>query len=126
MGWPYPHSYPGGRGRRQPIIGPDGPTAGAARTAGPRRLFPHSPAGRYSAAIMVVPGWSRSVLAARTAAGKASGWVSHQFITRNRRVAVSLALVTVFISVAAVHLSEAWVSPGLLILPVLAGGLLLW
>src|SRR5207244_1545491 len=84
------------------------------------------PAGRYSAAIMVVPGWSRSVLAARSAASKASGWVSHQFITRNRRVAVGLALVTVFISVAAVHLSEAWFSPGLLILPVLAGGLLLW
>jgi stage II sporulation SpoE-like protein len=75
---------------------------------------------------MVVPGWSRSVLAARSAASKASGWLSHQFITRNRRVAVGLALVTVFISVAAVHLSEAWFSPGLLILPVLAGGLLLW
>ena len=75
---------------------------------------------------MVVPGWSRSVLAARSAASKASGWVSHQFITRNRRVAVGLALVTVFISVAAVHLSESWFSPGLLILPVLAGGLLLW
>ena len=71
---------------------------------------------------MVVPGWSRSVLAARSAASKASGWVSHQFITRNRRVAVGLALVTVFISVAAVHLSESWFSPGLLILPVLAGG----
>ena len=75
---------------------------------------------------MVVPGWSRSVLAARSAASKTSGWVSHQFITRNRRVAVGLALVTVFISVAAVHLSEAWFSPGLLSLPVLAGGLLLW
>jgi hypothetical protein len=66
------------------------------------------------------------VLAARSAASKARGWLSHQFITRNRRVAVGLALVTVFISVAAVHLSEAWFSPGLLILPVLAGGLLLW
>ena len=75
---------------------------------------------------MVVPGWSRSVLAARSAASKASGWLSHQFITRNRRVAVGLALVTVFISVAAVQISEAWFSPGLLILPVLAGGLLLW
>jgi hypothetical protein len=73
---------------------------------------------------MVVPGWSRSVLAARSAASKASGWVSHQFITRNRRVAVGLALVTVFISVAAVHLSESWFSPGLLILfAVIAAGL---
>ena len=74
---------------------------------------------------MVVPGWSRSVLAARAAAGRASGFLRHQLITRNRRVAVGLALVTVFISVAAVHLSEAWFSPGLLILPVLAGGRLL-
>jgi Stage II sporulation protein E (SpoIIE) len=75
---------------------------------------------------MVVPGWSRSVLAARKAASRSSGWIRHQFITRNRRVAVGLALVTAFISVAAVHVSEAWFSPGLLILPVLAGGLLLW
>src|SRR5215469_18534737 len=126
MGWPCPHSYPGGRGRRQPIIGPDGPTAGAAGTAGPRRLFPHSPAGRYSAAIMVVPGWSRSVLAARTAAGKASGFLRHQLITRNRRVAMALAMITVVISVGAVQISEEWFSPGVLILPVLAGGLLLW
>src|SRR6266516_3852223 len=34
--------------------------------------------------------------------------------------------VPVVISVAAVHVSQAWFSPGLLILPVLAGGLLLW
>jgi Stage II sporulation protein E (SpoIIE) len=82
--------------------------------------------GRYSSAIMVVPGWSRSVLAARVAASKTSGWVRHQFITRNRRVAVGLALATVVISVGAVYVSEAWFSPGLLILPVLGGGLLLW
>ena len=75
---------------------------------------------------MFVPGWSRSVLAARVAAGRTSGWVRAQFITRNRRLAVTLALATVFISVAAVHVSQAWFSPGLLILPVLAGGLLLW
>jgi hypothetical protein len=75
---------------------------------------------------MFVPGWSRSVLAARNAASKTSGWMRHQFITRNRRVAVGLALVTAVISVAAVYVSQAWFSPGLLILPVLAGGLLLW
>ena len=75
---------------------------------------------------MFVPGWSRSVLAARVAAGKTSGWVRRQFITRNRRLAVTLAVATVVISVAAVHVSQAWFSPGLLILPVLAGGLLLW
>ena len=75
---------------------------------------------------MVVPGWSRSVLAARTAAGKASGFLRHQLITRNRRVAVALAVITVVISVGAVQISEEWFSPGVLILPVLAGGLLLW
>ena len=75
---------------------------------------------------MVVSGWSRSVLAARAAASKAGHLIRHQLITRNRRVAVGLAVVTVVISVAAVHVSQAWFSPGLLILPVLAGGLLLW
>ena len=63
---------------------------------------------------------------ARRAAGRLSGFVRRQLITRNRRLALALALATVVISVAAVHLSESWFSPGLLILPVLAGGLLLW
>lgn len=49
-----------------------------------------------------------------------------QLITRNRRLALGLALATAVISVAAVHVSVEWFSPGLLILPVLAGGLLLW
>jgi len=75
---------------------------------------------------MVVPGWSRSVHAARAAAGKGSGFLRHQLITRNRRVGVALAVVTVVISVGAVQISEQWFSPGVLILPVLAGGLLLW
>jgi hypothetical protein len=75
---------------------------------------------------MVVPGWSRSVLAARVAASKTSGLVRRQLITRNRRLALGLTLVTAVISVAAVHVSVQWFSPGLLILPVLAGGLLLW
>ncbi len=75
---------------------------------------------------MVVPGWSRSVLAARVAAGRTGALVRRQLITRNRRVALGLALATAIISVAAVHVSVEWFSPGLLILPVLAGGLLLW
>jgi hypothetical protein len=49
-----------------------------------------------------------------------------QFITRNRRLAFALSLVTVAIAVAAVHVSEWWFSPGVMILPILAGGLLLW
>ncbi|WP_300607132.1 PP2C family protein-serine/threonine phosphatase [Trebonia sp.] len=60
----------------------------------------------------------------------AGGWLSdqarQQFITRNRRVAFGLTLVTVVIAVAAVHVSVWWFSPGVMILPILCGGLLLW
>jgi hypothetical protein len=52
--------------------------------------------------------------------------VRQQFITRNRRVAFGLALATAAIAVAAVHLSAWWFSPGVMILPILCGGLLLW
>ena len=41
-------------------------------------------------------------------------------------MAFVLTIATLAIGVAAVHLSEWWFSPGLMILPVLAGGLLLW
>jgi hypothetical protein len=54
------------------------------------------------------------------------GMVARQFITGNRRFAFLLALVTVAIAVAAVHVSVSWFSPGVMILPILAGGLLLW
>jgi hypothetical protein len=49
-----------------------------------------------------------------------------QFITRNRRMAFVLCGVTVAIAAAGVHVSEWWFSPGVMILPILAGGLLLW
>ncbi len=52
--------------------------------------------------------------------------MSKQFITRNRRMAAVLCVVTVAIAVAAVHVSVWWFSPGVMILPILAGGLLLW
>jgi Stage II sporulation protein E (SpoIIE) len=52
--------------------------------------------------------------------------LTRQFITRNRRMAFTLSAVAVAISVAAVHVSEWWFSPGVMILPILAGGLLLW
>jgi stage II sporulation SpoE-like protein len=55
-----------------------------------------------------------------------SNLVRHQFITRNRRVAFGLTVVSVAIAVAAVHVSESWFSPGVMILPILCGGLLLW
>jgi Stage II sporulation protein E (SpoIIE) len=54
------------------------------------------------------------------------GVVSRQFITGNRRFAFLLALVTGAIAIAAVHVSVSWFSPGVMILPILAGGLLLW
>jgi hypothetical protein len=63
---------------------------------------------------------------ARQGAAWIRGMVRRQFVTGNRRFAFLLALVTVAIAVAAVHLSVWWFSPGVMILPILAGGLLLW
>jgi tetrahydromethanopterin S-methyltransferase subunit F len=52
--------------------------------------------------------------------------LTKQFITRNRRLAFALSAAAIAISVAAVHVSVWWFSPGVMILPILAGGLLLW
>jgi hypothetical protein len=52
--------------------------------------------------------------------------IRNQFITRNRRIAFTLALLMAGIAVAAVHLSAWWFSPGVMILPILAGGYFLW
>ncbi|MGH3282067.1 MAG: PP2C family protein-serine/threonine phosphatase [Trebonia sp.] len=49
-----------------------------------------------------------------------------QFITRNRRVAIVLAAATVAIAIIAAHVSVWLVSPGVMILPILGGGLMLW
>ncbi|HEY7143236.1 MAG TPA: PP2C family protein-serine/threonine phosphatase [Streptosporangiaceae bacterium] len=75
---------------------------------------------------MVSAAWSAPLRAARDVTRKSRTWVKRRLITRNRRVALALTAVTAVISVAAVHVSQAWFSPGLLILPVIAGGLLLW
>jgi stage II sporulation SpoE-like protein len=64
--------------------------------------------------------------AALAVARRARRLVLRQFITRNRRLAFGLAVVVAVIGVAAVHVSESWFSPGVMILPLLAGGLLLW
>jgi hypothetical protein len=64
--------------------------------------------------------------AALAVARRLRGLVLRQFITRNRRLAFGLAVVVAVIAVAAVHVSESWFSPGVMILPLLAGGLLLW
>ncbi|MGE5291447.1 MAG: PP2C family protein-serine/threonine phosphatase [Micromonosporaceae bacterium] len=63
--------------------------------------------------------------AVRTGAAWVRAFARRQFITRNRRLSALLATVTLVIGVAAVHVSESWFSPGVMILPVLAGGLLL-
>jgi stage II sporulation SpoE-like protein len=62
----------------------------------------------------------------RSAGSRVSDQVRHQFITRNRRVAFGLTVVIVVIAIAAVHVSAWWFSPGVMILPILCGGLLLW
>ncbi|HVB42970.1 MAG TPA: PP2C family protein-serine/threonine phosphatase [Streptosporangiaceae bacterium] len=54
------------------------------------------------------------------------GLVRRQFITRNRRLAFVLALVVVGIGIGSVQVSQWWLPSSLMILPVLAGGLLLW
>ncbi|HLX49324.1 MAG TPA: PP2C family protein-serine/threonine phosphatase [Streptosporangiaceae bacterium] len=63
---------------------------------------------------------------AREAAGWARALILRQFVTENRRLAFALAVVTVAIVVMAVHVSVWWFSPGVVILPILAGGLLLF
>jgi hypothetical protein len=52
--------------------------------------------------------------------------LTRQFITRNRQLAFALSVLVIIIAVAAVHVSVWWFSPGVMILPILAGGLLLW
>lgn len=62
----------------------------------------------------------------RNVGGGLNDIVRQRFITRNRRVAFGLTVAAVAIGVAAVHVSEWWFSPGVMILPILCGGLLLW
>jgi hypothetical protein len=73
---------------------------------------------------------SRPAGSRRRRAGKAlrtlRAQLTKQFITRNRRAAFVLSGLALAIGVAAVHVSVWWFSPGVMILPILAGGLLLW
>ena len=62
----------------------------------------------------------------QSAALTVRGFVRRQFITRNRRIAFVLTLAVVGIGVAAAQVGTAWFSPVMMILPILAGGLLLW
>ena len=67
--------------------------------------------------------WLRTV---RAAAERLRGLARRQFITRNRRLGAALAILTVGVGIAAVHVSQSWFAPGVMILPILAGALLLW
>jgi tetrahydromethanopterin S-methyltransferase subunit F len=84
------------------------------------------PRYRYSAGKMVRGVPHRLQTATLAVAQRVRGLILRQFITRNRRLAFGLAIAVVAIAVAAVHVSEFWFSPGVMILPLLAGGLLLW
>jgi Stage II sporulation protein E (SpoIIE) len=75
---------------------------------------------------MVVAVAQRVLSAARTSAERARGVIRRQLITRNRRLGLVLALAVVGIGIAAARETGEWLSPGVMILPVLAGGLLLW
>lgn len=68
----------------------------------------------------------KMTLSPRAIAVRLARLVRQQFITRNRRVAFGLSVATIFIAVASVEWSEWWFSPGVMILPILGGGLLLW
>src|SRR5258708_14962576 len=81
---------------------------------------------RYSFGIMVSRSGRRPWPARYGAAQSLRGVIRRQFMTRNRRMAFVLAVAAVGIGVAAVFVSTSWFSPGLMILPILAGGLLLW
>src|SRR5579875_2357205 len=115
---------PAGHGRSQDIIGhqvpPSPPLLGISLVRG----VPEGCICRYSAAIMVVSVLRRIGAAAQAAVRRGRALARSQFTTRNRRLAFVLAVVV--IGVAAVHVSVSWFSPGVMILPILAGGLLLW
>jgi hypothetical protein len=68
----------------------------------------------------------RFAATAQALALRARGLIRRQFITRNRKLAFALTLCVVAIGSAAVRVSGSWLSPGVMILPILAGGLLLW
>jgi hypothetical protein len=64
--------------------------------------------------------------AVKSIAARQRGLIRRQLITRNRRMALGLAAVTVAYGATAAITRNDDLSPGVLILPILAGGLLLW
>jgi len=84
----------------------------------------------YPAQVMKVPATHPKARAVPRALRRFGQWLAdqarRQVVTRNRRVAMVLALITVAVAIIAAHVSEWLVSPGVMILPILCGGLLLW
>jgi Stage II sporulation protein E (SpoIIE) len=97
------------------------PPAGSRRPHGPQgprgSQGPHGPGGRRPGRGLRRAGSALTVLRSQ---------LTKQFITRNRRLAFVLSALVIAIAVAGVHVSVWWFSPGVMILPILAGGLLLW
>jgi hypothetical protein len=105
------HSYPTGGSLASELRPHDGPGYGRYR---------------YSADIML-SGVAHQILSvARGFAERARGVLRRQLVTRNRRLALVLALAVVGIGIAVPRETGEWFAPGVLILPILAGGLLLW
>jgi Stage II sporulation protein E (SpoIIE) len=88
--------------------------------------IPDTGSYRYSAGIMVVAVAHRILSRAQGFSERVRGVLRRQFITRNRRLGLVLALAVVGIGIAAARQTGEWLSPGVMILPILAGGLLLW
>src|SRR5258708_17320134 len=75
---------------------------------------------------MVVLGRGGFAAAVLAVAQRARGLVRRQFVTRTRRLAFVLAVVVAVIGAAAVRVSVSWFSRGVMIVPLLGGGLLMW
>ena len=73
---------------------------------------------------MINPAPPSSVRAVPRSLRRAGRWLAdqarRQVVTRNRRVAMVLALITVTVAIIAAHVSEWLVSPGVMILPMRA------
>src|ERR1700730_10800232 len=79
---------------------------------------------KFSAPLLAPRAVSRSI---KRAGRWLADQVRQQLITRNRRVAIVLAVILLAVAIVAAHVSGWLVSPGVMILPILVGGgLLLW
>src|SRR5246127_191496 len=61
-----------------------------------------------------------------SATARQRAMIRRQFTTRNRRMALGLGIAVIGIGIGVVIVPGDWMSPGVMILPILVGGLLLW